>query len=110
MKSRKQNIIDNFKNIIFPKIANDLYEINYEGMGEIDRKEFSEDTAILIDLAQKGLKATKTKEVEYSGDGYSDGEMVYDMAKCPSCGFEYEYGDCIWGELYCPHCGQHLKW
>ena len=50
------------------------------------------------------------KAVIYSGDGYSDGEIVYDMAECPSCGFEYESGDWIWGEPYCPHCGQSLLW
>lgn len=33
------------------------------------------------------------KMVLYSGDGYADGYMVYDMAECPSCGYEYEDGD-----------------
>lgn len=50
------------------------------------------------------------KTVLYSGDGYADGEMVYDMAECPSCGYSYEYGDKDWKEPFCPHCGQPLKW
>ena len=50
------------------------------------------------------------KQLLYSGDGYSEGRIVYDMALCPSCGYEYEDGDITWGEPYCPHCGQKLKW
>lgn len=52
----------------------------------------------------------ESKKVIYRGDGYSDGELVYDMAECPSCGFEYEESDWIWKEPYCPHCGQLLDW
>ncbi len=50
------------------------------------------------------------KLVMYSGDGYSDGEIVYDMAQCPVCGYDYEDGDKDWGEPFCPHCGQALIW
>lgn len=59
------------------------------------------------DIAAKSLEE---KELLYSGDGYFNGRIVYDIAQCPSCGFEYEEGDYIWGETYCPHCGQKLKW
>lgn len=48
---------------------------------------------------------------EYYGDGYSDGELVYDYAECPTCGkddFEYDIND--WGCNYCPNCGQALDW
>ena len=42
------------------------------------------------------------------GDGYSDGELVYDMYDCPSCGnsFElyYEQTKC------CKECGQRFDW
>lgn len=48
--------------------------------------------------------------VLYSGDGYADGYMVYDMAECPNCGYKYEEGDKDWKEPFCPHCGQALKW
>ena len=50
------------------------------------------------------------KHVIYSGDGFADGKMVYDMAECPNCGFDYEESDAIWKEPYCPHCGQALDW
>lgn len=50
------------------------------------------------------------KTVIYSGDGYADGYMVYDMAECPNCGYEYDYGDKDWGLSFCPNCGQKLNW
>lgn len=50
------------------------------------------------------------KTVLYSGDGYADGYMVYDMAECPNCGYKYEDGDKDWGLPFCPNCGQLLDW
>ena len=50
------------------------------------------------------------KHVIYSADGYADGHLVYDMAECPNCGFDYEENDAIWKEPFCPHCGQALDW
>ena len=52
----------------------------------------------------------ESKTVLYSGDGYADGYMVYDMAECPNCGYEYEDGDKDWGLPFCPNCGQSLDW
>lgn len=49
-------------------------------------------------------------QVELEGDGYADGELVYDYGKCPKCGWDFEYGDKDWEEPYCCHCGQKLKW
>lgn len=56
------------------------------------------------------VKPQEPKTVLYSGDGYADGEMVYDMAECPNCGYEYEDGDKDWGLSFCPNCGQKLDW
>ena len=50
------------------------------------------------------------KTVLYSGDGYADGHVVYDMAECPNCGYEYEEGDKDWRLPFCPNCGQALNW
>jgi hypothetical protein len=63
---------------------------------------------ILFDLPS--VKPQEPKTVLYSGDGYADGEMVYDMAECPNCGWEFEEGDKDWEEPYCCHCGQQLEW
>ena len=52
------------------------------------------------------------KQVELEGDGYAYGtdEIVYDLGKCPNCGWMFEEGDKDWEEPYCCHCGQRLKW
>lgn len=62
--------------------------------------------------AIKGMPSVQPKsmQVELEGNGYSDGELVYDYGKCPKCGWEFEYGEKDWEEPYCCHCGQRLKW
>ena len=60
--------------------------------------------------ALPSVKPQEPKTVLYSGDGYADGYMVYDMAECPNCGYEYEDGDKDWGLSFCPNCGQKLDW
>ena len=54
----------------------------------------------------------KAKLVELSGDGYADGHLVYDTAKCPSCGYtlDDDFDIDTHHEPYCPHCGQKLDW
>ena len=46
------------------------------------------------------------KMPDYEGDGYSDGELVYDTWICPNCGtyYEVDYDD----YKYCPECGQAI--
>lgn len=43
-----------------------------------------------------------------SGDGYADGELVYDTWECPNCGETYEI-DCD-RHPHCPSCGQAIDW
>lgn len=51
------------------------------------------------------------KMVIYEGDGYADGEMVYDYAYCPNCNHEFEDGNENWEDAsFCPNCGQALRW
>jgi len=90
----------------------------------ISRQAVLEHREILRDEQGTGYQAVKTKYIRqlppikpqepktviYSGDGYADGEMVYDMAECPNCGYEYEDGDKDWGLSFCPSCGQKLNW
>lgn len=59
----------------------------------------------IIKLFEQGPKI-----VLYSGDGYADGYMVYDMAECPNCGREFEDSDETWNCNFCPDCGQALEW
>ena len=65
-----------------------------------------------FDVAIAALEKQEPKMVIYSGDGYADGEMVYDMAECPTCGAEWdEYEDGqMWLSKFCPECGQALEW
>ncbi len=48
--------------------------------------------------------------VNYEGDGYADGYMVYDAAYCPNCNRYFEDGSETWEAKYCPECGQRLDW
>ena len=61
---------------------------------------------LLKDLTERH----KARQVRYEADGYSDGELVYDMAFCPECNREFEYNDETWETDYCPCCGQRLLW
>lgn len=47
----------------------------------------------------------KTPDIE--GDGYNDGQIVYDTWICPGCGEIYEIGYDDYD--YCPKCGQHIE-
>lgn len=59
----------------------------------------------------KALKEkNEPKKPDYEADGYADGELVYDYAKCPICGHDYEYGINDWECEYCSDCGQKLDW
>ena len=56
----------------------------------------------------KALEKQVPRSPIFEGDGYSDGEMVYDRWYCPRCNMdydaEYEKHD------YCPICGQSIDW
>ena len=76
-------------------------------------KENEVETKIVINekAVVNALNKQMPKKPEYYGDGYSEGKLVYDYAKCPVCGrndFEYDINN--WGCNYCPDCGQALDW
>lgn len=56
------------------------------------------------------IKRNTPNMVNYYGDGFYDGDMIYDGAECPNCGMDFEEDDENWGMSYCPHCGQKLQW
>lgn len=60
-----------------------------------------------IDMAIKALEKHIPKEPIWEGDGYADGEMVYDTWRCPECNLPYEQDQI---HNYCPHCGQKILW
>ena len=63
-----------------------------------------------MELIINALEKQIPKKPEYEADGYADGELVYDYAKCPICGHDFEYGINDWGCEYCSDCGQKLDW
>ena len=61
-------------------------------------------------MAMKALDKQTPKKPDYIADGYADGLLCYDYAKCPICGHDFEYGINDWGSEYCSDCGQKLDW
>ena len=57
------------------------------------------------------LEAQMPKEGEWigEGDGYADGEMVYDMWSCSECGEYFDEWDDRPTWNYCPNCGAKMK-
>lgn len=104
-----------------------LYDITAEGFTVGDRIfDMEQDELEAIQTAISGLqelqqylqigtlddcKADREKQIaktpDYEGDGYYDGDLVYDTWICPNCGEYYEVGHD--NQDYCPKCGQHIK-
>ena len=69
------------------------------------RKQIEEAIKVAIEALEKQIPEIP----DYEGDGYADGELVYDTWICPRCGRHYEI-DCNDDYVYCPQCGQCLDW
>ena len=61
-----------------------------------------------VEECRTAVEKQTAKRPDYEGDGYSDGQLVYDTWICPCCGQHYEV-DCDRYD-YCPNCGQKLDW
>ena len=96
---------------------------NLHGRGEKDAEEvaFDFDRAIkaleevqkyraigTVEECREAVEKQKAKKPDFEGDGYADGNLVYDTWICPCCGKHYEvdYDDYD----FCPNCGQKLDW
>lgn len=72
----------------------------------------------LSDSDLSNIIVALTKQVPQTpnlwGDGYSDGELVYDMYDCPSCNqficYEPERDKYSKKMIYCFTCGQKINW
>ena len=51
-----KEIIEGIRKIVVPFVKKRLFEINYEGLGESDAKEFDEHMNEILDLATKALE------------------------------------------------------
>lgn len=54
------------------------------------------------------IKKDTPLPVYLEGDGYWNGELVYDTAICQNCNAEYEVD--YYHYKFCPNCGQRLDW
>lgn len=59
-----------------------------------------------MDIAIKALEKQIPKKPNIEGDGYADGQLVYDTWICPCCENRYEID--YDNYEYCPNCGQHI--
>ena len=59
-----------------------------------------------MDIAIKALNKQIPKKPNIEGDGYADGQLVYDTWICPCCEKHYEIDYDNYD--YCPNCGQHI--
>lgn len=73
---------------------------------ELDRYEKQNRNTEFWKLIIGALKKQVLTYPPIEGDGYADGELVYDTYYCPSCdaAYEIDYDN----HNYCPKCGQHL--
>lgn len=61
-----------------------------------------------VEECRAAVEKQKAKKPDFEGDGYADGNLVYDTWICPCCGKHYEV-DCDDYD-FCPNCGQKLDW
>ena len=79
-------------------IGNLVYEYRLSG-----------DRLLAWDIVMEALEKQIPQTPNYEGDGYINGELIYDTWICPCCGRYYEL-DCNDDYVYCPHCGQRIDW
>ncbi len=56
---------------------------------------------------REAVEKQTAKKPDYEGDGYYNGQLVYDTWICPSCGQHYEVDYDSYD--YCPSCGQKIR-
>lgn len=104
MTRKAQDIIDDFRNIVKPRIAKMLLEANFEGCGEDDKAEFETEFEITLTLAEKALKERKTGkwiEIGYVGnDNYN--------FMCSECRYTDTHTKAE-KVNYCWHCGAKME-
>ena len=86
MTRNAQDIIDDMRNIVKPRIAKMLLKANFEGCGKEDKAEFETEFEIILTLAEKAL------EQEPCDDCISRQAMHIELEKWITYG-EYKYSN-----------------
>lgn len=61
-----------------------------------------------LQMAVEALEKQVPEKPDLEGDGYWDGELVYDIGYCPRCRQDYEIE--YHTPKFCWNCGQALDW
>lgn len=93
-------------NEIYIVVGKEKYRVTEQAIKAVMAIKALEQEPIIDKLKEKD----EPKAVRYEGDGYADGAMVYDMAFCPNCEYEFEEDSENWECDFCPNCGQKLRW
>lgn len=79
------------------KLGNKTMTVGYDSLGI---------TKITRECLESLIEKQIPKKPDIEGDGYSDGELVYDTWICPNCRAYYEIGYDHY--KHCPECGQKI--
>lgn len=82
MTRKAQDIIDDMRNIVKPRIAKMLLEANFEGCGKEDKAEFETEFEMILTLAEIGLEflpilVPDAKITDYFELGTPIGNIIY---------------------------------
>ena len=77
-----------------------------EAIKYLKEKSFQDYSGTPYEIAIEDMEKQIPKKPDIEGDGYADGQLVYDTWICPNCEehyeIDYDYYD------YCPKCGQAI--
>lgn len=117
----KRELIDMFRDQVFPAQANYLKNLNYENKGELDSQEYLRDTSVLIDLAEMGYKKVNEQKPYWNNNLPTHAKWEWDskrfMFVCSNCkkdptektGHSLDYEDLITHYRYCKSCGAIME-
>jgi len=119
-----KELIESIRRIILPFIAKKLKEIDYEGLGESDAKEFTQDFNEILNLAIKALEQQPCKdaisrqevietlkELDWRYNGHPGGEVYGAIYKLPPVQPKIKTGRWIYKKFnwYCSECNNTPK-
>lgn len=84
-------------------------KICYNLLGCMDGEcKHTDENPCAVQMAIEASEKQIPKKPSFEGDGYWDGELIYDTWVCPNCdtGYEVETDK----HKCCPNCGQAIDW